>query len=392
MSNLPSGVLVVGQSGGPTAVINASLAGVIEEAQKHSEITAIYGMVHGIEGALNQNFIDLTHTPPNTLQLLKNTPAAALRSTRRKLSDDDYQRVLDLFEALNVRYFVYIGGNGTMWVCHHLGVLAMERGYDLRVIGVPKTVDNDLSGTHFTPGYPSVARFMALTVRDLGRDLEAMSTFDDVIIVEAMGRNTGWLAASSALLKETDDDAPHLVYVPEIPFDEEEFIQDVARVHGRLGRCLVVVAEGIRDKDGNFISAINLLQDNMGRGVFALSDGAAAYLNRRVRERLNVQTRFLRPGLIGRSASGYVSEIDRECAYRVGKTAVDFLMHGKSLAMVTLNRELETEHVTLVVVQGSERTMPFDYMQRTSDGLMVTPYFVNYALPLIGDVLPIVRL
>ncbi|HIC89708.1 MAG TPA: 6-phosphofructokinase [Anaerolineae bacterium] len=389
------GVLMVGQSGGPTPVINASLAGIIQEAKRHPEITHVYGLVHGIEGALKEELIDLDQESEETLRLLPWTPAAALGSCRHKLSEADYEHILSVFRAYNVRFFVYIGGNDSMDTCYRISELAAANHYELLVMGVPKTIDNDLAFTDHCPGYGSAARFLALATRDTGRDLEAMATFDDVTILEAMGRNAGWLTAASTLGKESEDEAPHLVYVPEVPFDEAHFLDDVARIHGRLGRVFVVVSEGIRDAQGQFIGQQAVRgggSDAFGHVVHALTTGVAAYLTDVVRERLGLQARFLRPGLIGRAMSACVSETDRQEALRVGRDAVSHLAAGRSGFTVTLERvsnkpyACETGLARLSDVANAEKLLPREFVNEA--GSMVTEAFREYALPLIDGPLP----
>ena len=391
----PKGNLLVGQSGGPTAVINASLAGVVQEAHKHSQIDAIYGMVHGIEGVLKDELIDLGQETPQTVELLIRTPASALGSCRHKVTEAEYEQILERFRAHNVRYFVYIGGNDSMDTCHQVSALAQQANYGLQVMGVPKTMDNDLAHTDHCPGFGSAARFLALATRDTGRDLEAMATFDDVTILEALGRNAGWLTASAALGKGDENEAPHLVYVPEIPFDEERFLEDVARVHGRLGRVFVVVSEGIRDAQGVFIGQQTIRgggSDRFGHVVHSLATGVAAYLTDRVREALGLQARFLRPGLIGRALSACVSETDRQEALRVGREAVAQLAAGGSGSMVALERlsdapyAVETGLAPLEEVANAEKLLPRDYVNPA--GNMITEAFRQYALPLIDGPLP----
>jgi 6-phosphofructokinase len=394
MSEPLRGVLVVGQSGGPTPVINASLAGVIGEAQKHGCFSGIYGLVHGIEGALKEELLDLGGETAQGLELLVRTPASALGSCRHKLSGDDYERIVAVLRAHGVRHFVYIGGNDSMDTCHRISELAREGGYEMQVMGVPKTVDNDLAFTDHCPGYGSAARFLALATRDTGRDLEAMATFDDVTILEAMGRNAGWLTAASALGKQAKDEAPHLVYVPEVAFDEESFLDKVANIHGQLGRVFVVVSEGIRDADGQFIGQRRVGDgtDAFGHVVHALTTGVAAYLTDLVRERLGLQARFLRPGLIGRAMSSCVSETDRREALQVGKEAAAHLAGGRSGYMVTLERVLddpytcETGLVPLAEVANAEKLLPREFVNEAGD--MVTDAFWTYALPLIDGPLP----
>jgi 6-phosphofructokinase 1 len=395
MSKRENGILLVGQSGGPTPVINASLAGVVGEAQRHDCFTGIYGLVHGIQGALKEELLDLGSQGETDLELLARTPASALGSCRHKLSDDDYDRILEVFGAHNVRHFVYIGGNDSMDTCYRISELAAIAGYEMQVMGVPKTIDNDLAFTDHCPGYGSAARFLAMATRDTGRDLEAMATFDDVVILEAMGRNAGWLAAASVLGRETEDEAPHLVYVPEVPFDEERFLDDVARVHGRLGRAFVVVSEGVRDADGRFITDHQLggtASDAFGHAVHALTTGVAAYLVDLVSKKLGLQARFLRPGLIGRALNCCVAEIDRVEAQRVGRQAVVHLAAGQSGYMVSLERlsddpyHCETGAIHLRRVANAEKLLPREFVNEA--GNMIAEGFWTYALPLIDGPLP----
>ena len=389
------GTLVVGQSGGPTPVINASLAGVIGEAQQHDCFTGVYGLVHGIEGALKEELLDLGNETPENLDLLSRTPASALGSCRHKLSAADYERILEAFRIHNVRHFVYIGGNDSMDTCHRIWSLATEEGYEIQVMGVPKTIDNDLAYTDHCPGYGSAARFLALATRDTGRDLESMATFDDVTILEAMGRNAGWLTAASVLGQTSEPEAPHLVYVPEVAFDEARFLGDVARVHGRLGRVFVVVSEGIRDAEGQFVgqhAQRGISSDAFGHTVHALSTGVAAYLTDLVRKQLGLQARFLRPGLIGRALSACMVETDRKEALAVGRQAVAHLAAGESGHMVTLERLCdEPYHWTtglapLAEVANAEHLLPREYINEM--GNTVTEAFWRYALPLIDGPLP----
>lgn len=382
--------LAIGQSGGPTAVINATLAGIIRAAKESAHFASIYGLSHGLEGALTSNFIDLGELSDDTLDILAHTPAAALGSSRRILDEAEYARVIDNFRAHDIHHCAYIGGNGSMWVAYHIAEIAAAQSYPLHVIGLPKTIDNDLPCTDHSPGYGSAARFLALAARDAGLDLEAMQTFDDVVLLESMGRDTGWLAAASALLKESDDDAPHLIYVPEIPFDEAQFLEDVMRVHKRVGRVFIVIAEGIRDAAGQIIGQQGE-KDTLGRTIHGLAAGPAIYLTTLVRERMGLQTRFFRPGLIGRSLSACVSEIDYNEAHRVGETAEKLLAHGASSVMVTLERNFLLGTIPLIdVARADIKRLPRDYMN--ADGTMISDAFRDYALPLIGETMPVMRL
>ncbi len=393
------GNLVVGQSGGPTAVINASLAGVIRQSQRCPEITGIFGLVHGIEGALKEELYDLGQETSETIDRLVETPASILGSCRHKLKDAEYERILQVFRAHNVRHFVYIGGNDSMDTCHKISALAASTGYELQVMGVPKTIDNDLAFTDHCPGFGSAARFVALAVRDTGRDMEAMSTFEDVTILETMGRNAGWLTAAAVLGQDDPGDAPHLVYVPERPFDEQRFFSDVLAVHRRQGYVFVVVSEGLRTADGEFVGA-HVMQgavDAFGHRLNTFTNGVAAYLANRVAEELKLRARFLRPVLIGRAFTACVSQTDRQEAYLAGVEAVAQLAQGASGFMVTFNRvsddpyRIELGRVPLTQAANAEKLLPPDFINPEGNGIL--PGFKSYALPLVdGPFSPLARL
>ncbi len=385
------GKLLVGQSGGPTPVINASLAGVIQAAQAKNEIEAIFGMVHGIEGALKDELIDLGRESQQTIQDLIVTPASALGSCRHKIKDFEYERILEVCKAHNIRHFVYVGGNDSMDTCLRITGLARSSGYEIQVMGVPKTIDNDLAVTDHSPGYGSAARFLALAVRDTGLDLEAMSTFEDVVILETMGRNAGWLAAASVLGKSSEDEAPHLVYVPELVFDEADFLDAVVRIHDRLGRVFVVVCEGARDADGEFVGSQQMKKttDAFGHTLNTFTTGVAAYLADLVGENLNFRARFLRPVLIGRAMSACVSEVDRQEANLVGQEAVRRLAENQTGMMVTLERVsnipylCEAGAAPLESVANAEKLMPREFFNEA--GTLPNEKFTAYARPLVGE-------
>src|SRR5262245_23428740 len=255
-----NGNAVVAQSGGPTAVINSSACGVIEEALRQRDtISGLFGANNGILGIVQEDLFDLGAESRDAIALLRSTPSSAVGSCRYKLGDPEkdpekYERLLAVFAAHNIRYFFYIGGNDSMDTADKVNRLAAKQKYELRVVGIAKTIDNDLKGTDHCPGYGSVAKFLATCVMEAGCDTEAMYTFDPVTITEAMGRNTGWIAAATGLAKRHLDEAPNLIYVPEVTFDQERFIADVLEVHRRLGRCFVVVSEGVKNAAGKYIS------------------------------------------------------------------------------------------------------------------------------------------
>jgi 6-phosphofructokinase 1 len=385
------GNLVVGQAGGPTAVINSSLAGVIQEARRHQAIAGIYGAAHGIEGVLKEEFYDLGREPLATVKALRRTPSAILGSCRRKLTTAEYERVLSVFRAHNVRYFIYIGGNDSADTAHQVSALARDRGYELRVMGVPKTIDNDLPFMDHTPGYGSAARFLAVATMDAGRDSEAMRTVDKVKILEVMGRNAGWLAAATALGRRTLGDAPHLIYFPEKPLVEEHFLSDISAVYREHGYAVAVVASGVRGPSGQELVATGgaMFTDSFGHRQLG---GVGQHLTQLVVDNLGLKARYEKPGSIQRMFISCVSSVDAREAYLVGKMAVRRAVQGGDDAMVTILREPGTEYrisigqCPLSAIANAERRMPPEYINET--GNHVTAAFVSYALPLIGGPLP----
>jgi 6-phosphofructokinase 1 len=237
-----TGNLIVAQGGGPTLSINNCLCGIIEQATQEPAVDDIYGAKYGLEGILHKNLIDLEAERQNTIESLRATPGAALGSSRAKLSDENFEQILETFRTHDVRYVLYIGGNGSMAGCHRIHSMVTEKNMDVRVLGIPSTVDNDILHTDHCPGYGSASRYYAVSVRELGMDVESLPT--PVSVFETMGRNTGWLAASTGLARDTDAMAPHLIYVPERPFTPDQFLDDVQRVYDELGWVVVAVSEG----------------------------------------------------------------------------------------------------------------------------------------------------
>ncbi len=389
-SSQHKGNLLIGQSGGATAVINASLAGAVQEALRSDQIDGIYGALHGIEGVLARQIIDLRAQSSETWTQIQTTPSAALGSCRYKLQPEDPQRALETLRALNVRCFLYIGGNDSADTAHHIALAARESDYDLRVIGIPKTIDNDLPITDHCPGYGSAARFIALATMDSALCTEAIPHHFPVKIIEVMGRNAGWLAAASALGKERPEDAPHLIYVPERPFSRERFLADVRAVYQAVGYVVVVVAETIRDEQGQQLGSIGA----QGTDAFghALLSGTAQTLVELVKRELGLRARFDKPGDLQRMSSVATSSVDREEAYLVGQMAVRHALEGISDKMVTLVRQpgpryaCETGLADLAAIANTQRLLPDEYMNESDTG--VSPAFYEYALPLIGEALP----
>lgn len=385
------GRLLVGQSGGPTAVINASLAGVIREAHRHEPITGIYGMRHGVEGLLREELVDLGAEPAETVDRLMHTPSAALGSCRRKLADAEYARLLAILRVHDIRYFLYIGGNDSADTAHRLAGLAAREDYELRVIGIPKTVDNDLVETDHCPGYPSVARWLATSVRDAGLDTEAIGVVDTVKVIETMGRDTGWITAATALARTHEDAAPHLIYLPERPMRREQVLADVEAIYRRLGRVVIAVCEGQKDERGQYLAASTKAVD-VDRFGHPQLGGVAAVLCDLISAGLNLKARYDKPGTIQRVSAALASPVDVEEAATVGRDAVAYAVEGRSGVMVTIVRETSepyrsrTTVVPLEQVANRVRPVPDDFIG--ADGNDVTGAYVDYARPLLGGELP----
>ncbi len=386
------GGLIVGQSGGPTAVINASLVGVIHEAQRHPAITHVLGALHGVEGIIRGDVVDLGREDPATLEAVRHTPSAALGSNRYKLRPDDPERIFATLAALGVRYFVYIGGNDSADTAHRVATVAAERGYPLRAVSVPKTIDNDLPFTDHCPGYGSIARYIAIAALDAGRDTEAMRKTDPVKLLEVPGRNAGWVAAASALARRDELDAPHLIFPPERRLSLDRFLDSIQRTYDRLGFVVAVVAETVRGEDGEPIGAAAPEMGTVDAFGHRRLAGAAAYLCRETASRLGLRARWDKPGTLSRSSMVCASEVDLEEAYLVGQQAVRAALRGETDRMVTLVREstrpyrISTGLAPLADIANRERLLPDEYV--TPDGTGVTPAFLDYARPLIGGPLP----
>ena len=390
MSELVGNVLV-GQSGGPTAVINASVAGVIAEALNHECIEEVYGSLNGVLGLLQEDLIDLAAESQQQIRALKHTPGAALGTCRYKLKKQaDFDRVLEVFKAHNIRYFFYIGGNDSQDTADKISKLAQAQGYELRVIGVPKTIDNDLPTTDHTPGYASTIKYLATTVREIACDNEAMGQGDLVSIVEVMGRSAGWLAAGTALAKRRDHphDAPHLILLPEIPFNQDKVLEDVRRVLKREKYCLIVVAEGLVDADGNYVAA-DAATDAFGHATLG---GAGDALGEIIGANIpGAKVRVAKPGLMQRCAAHAASKTDADEAYLVGQAAVKAAIAGETDKMITLVRG-DTEHYTvetglaaLSEIANGIKKLPREWINE--DGVSMNFQFLRYAQPLVvGEV------
>ncbi len=375
------------QSGGPTCVVNSSLAGVINEALNYECIEEIYGGLNGMLGILNEDLVDLAEESQQTIRGLRHTPGAALGTGRFRLrKQQDYERVIEVFAAHNIRFFFHIGGTEAQDTADKIAQTAAEGGYDLRVIGVPKTIDNDLVRTDHCPGYGSAIKHIATTVREIACDNHAMGQGDFVSIVEVMGRSSGWLAAGAALAKGKDrpHDPPHLIYLPEVAFSPEKFFEDVQRVLKREKFCLIVVGEGLVDKDGNYISVSSGPADGYGNTT---PGGAGDYLKNLLDESLGLKARTTRLGYAQRSAATHASKADNDEAYLAGQAAVRAAIDGQSGKMITLLRGdseqyvCETGLAPLSELATGIKALPLEWVHE--DGVSMNHQFHKYAQPLI---------
>ncbi len=380
--------MVIAQSGGPTMVINQSLIGAVLEAKKHKEIKAIYGSLHGIAGILGEDFIDLRKESASTLERVAQTPSSGLGSVRKKPTKDDCQAIFNVLKKYNVRYFFYIGGNDSAETTHIINEAARAAGHDLRCFHIPKTIDNDLRENDHTPGFGSGARFVAEAFMGDNLDNRALPGVKINII---MGRHAGFLTAASALARVYPDDGPHLVYLPERPFDETRFAGDVEAVYKKLGRCVVAVSEGICDKNGTAIAAkLSKEVDSHGNvqlsGSGALGDMLAGVIKSKTKiSRVRADT-F---GYLQRSFPGIASPVDSAEARQVGALAVRHATGGKNQSgSVTIGRKPGKKYapsyglVELRQVSKETRHMPDNFINKAGND--VTPAFVAYAKPLLG--------
>ena len=383
--------LIIGQSGGPTAVINSSLAGAIDYALGCDEIGSVYGMINGIEGFLDENIMNLSNMfehMPYELNRLKLTPAMFLGSCRYKLSDNEEElaKVVSIMQKYDIGYFIYIGGNDSMDTVKKLSDYTTSHAIDIKIVGVPKTIDNDLNGIDHSPGFGSAAKYIASCVREVAYDTSIYS-IKSVHIIEAMGRNAGWLTAASCLARQEDMVAPHLIYLPEVDFSVEQFVSDVKAKLEEYSSIIVVVSEGIHDKDGNYISAQHSKVDEFGHAQLS---GTGAYLKSVIEKEIGCKVRALEPSVIQRSAGHISSLTDVEEAFNLGTIAVRAAVSGKSGVFSTLRRisdkpysvEYSTENVA--VVANTEKLVPRSWIN--PEGNDVTQDMVDYLRPLIEGV------
>ena len=384
------GKVVVAQGGGPTAVINQSLVGVVLESRKFRQITKVYGAINGVNGIINDNFLDLTQETTNNLERVAVTPSSALGSTRDKPDDKYCEEIFNIFRQHDVRYFFYIGGNDSADTVRIVNQQAERLHYDFRAIHIPKTIDNDLVLNDHTPGYPSAARYVAQAFIGMNLDNRALPGIHIGIV---MGRHAGFLTAAASIAQKYPDDGPHLVYLPERPFSIELFLKDVKQVYDRLGRCVVAVSEGIQDDKGVPILSTLIKTERDAHGNIQLSGSAALgeRLSALVKEHLGIsRVRSDTLGYIQRSFLGCVSEVDQLEAREVGEKAAQFAIWHNIDGSITMNRtgyySVDYQIRDLAEVAGRTKLMPDNFIN--PEGNNITEDFKYYLQPLLGNDMP----
>ena len=377
-------ILIV-HGGGPTAVINASLYGAIMEAKKYSQIDHIYAAKNGTGGLMKEELIEMEKVPEEQLKLLLQTPGSAIGTSRDALEQPEYEKMVEVLKKKNIKYVLFNGGNGTMDTCGKLYKICQDQGLDIKVMGIPKTMDNDIAITDHSPGFGSAARYLAQSVKEVCADVKGLPIH--VVVIEASGRNAGWITAASAMAMDEDGIGPDLIYLPERPFDEEQYIQDVKKLLEKKSGIVVVASEGLKDKEGNTI--VEPVFQTERATYFG---DVSAHLANLVIKKLGYKARSEKPGLLGRASIPLQSKVDREEAELAGKLACEAVMRGESGKMVAFQRVstepyvMEPFFVDIDEVMMYERTIPDEYINEEGNG--VTEAFKEWCRPLIGEELP----
>lgn len=380
MKNVKKSNILIVHGGGPTAVMNASLYGVIVEAQQYDEIDKVYASLGGTDGILQENFVDLKLQESSVLEKLLETPGTAIGTSRFELTEADYQSMPAIFKKNKIKYVLFNGGNGTMDTCGK--VKKACEGTDIIVVGIPKTIDNDLALTDHAPGYASAANYIAKTTAEIGMDVKSLPIH--VSIIEAMGRNAGWITAASTLARKREGDAPHLIYLPEVTFDKKRFLKEVKEKYERYGGIVVVVSEGLKGEDGK--SIVPPLYES-GRSSYPGDVGT--YLAELVIRELGVKARSEKPGIAGRASITMQSDVDREEAILVGREAVKVALQGISGVMIGIERkptdkyEIELVNLPIEKVMLHEKTLPSSFYNEMGND--VTQEFIDWVKPLVSS-------
>lgn len=382
---------IVGQSGGPTSVINSSLAGVIKKSFKSKCIENIYGMKYGIEGFIREKIIDLGSQPDKVINDLKNTPSSILGSSRYKINDEDLPGILSILKKYNIRYFFLIGGNDSMDTVNRIEGFSRKEGYELIGIGIPKTVDNDLYGTDHTPGFPSAAKYNILSVMQSGILARDMQKVDKFVVYQTIGRDAGWLAASAALAKKNEEDAPHLIYTPEVPFIKDNFLSDAEKCIKKYGWVSIVCGEGIKYKDSTpvCLSQTKDRFNNIEYGAMG-GTGTGMALHGFMKEEFGFRGEFQITESLIMCAIDRAVSFDIEEAYQCGKNAVELAEKGESGFMITIKRVSNNPYkgkygkIPLNEVAIKAKPMPLDFINK--EGNFVTKNFYDYMSLLVSDI------
>lgn len=392
--NLESNCLVA-QSGGPTAVINSSLAGVISKALHETKIHQIYGAINGIQGVLEENFVNLSEQfreKESDINLLKHSPAMYLGSCRYKLASynensSDYALIFQVFQKYNIKYFLYIGGNDSMDTVAKLSAYGNSINSDVKIMGIPKTIDNDLECIDHTPGFGSAAKYIATSLLEIAHDAYIYDT-NSVTIVEIMGRNAGWLTASAALARNEYSTAPHLIYLPEVPFSTGSFVADLKEQLAKRKHVIIAVSEGVKDKNGSYISAESAKKDQFGHVMLS---GTGKYLERLVQNTIGCKVRSIELNVLQRCANHVSSSIDVNESFTLGELGVVYALEGRTGQMVTLKRDCNTPYmvsydsISIEKVANLEKKIPSEWI--TPSGNDITKELIEYMQPLIcGEV------
>lgn len=374
--------ILVAHGGGPTAVINTSLQGVIETAREKGGFGRILAARFGAEGILKNDLLDLSNVPAGTVSKLSHTPASSIGSCRRKLGDADYPAVIDCMKKNDIGVFFYNGGNDSMDTCNKISILAEKEGLDLKVIGIPKTMDNDLAFTDNCPGFGSAARYAAINASELALDANGLPIH--VVVMELMGRNAGWVTAASALAARATN-CEVLTYLPEKLVDIDVMLKDIEKAYAKGHGCLVTISEGLCGLDGNPLADSGIV-DGFGHKV---PGGVGDFISRQIMQKIGLKSRAEKPGLIGRTSIAYQSEVDRQEAYAVGKRAVEAAAEGKTGFMVAIKADRSKgfsytlDLVPLADVANVEKKFPLEWIEGTNK---ISDEFFKYADPLIGEI------
>ena len=385
------GNIIIGQSGGPTTVINSSLAGVIEEAKKHSEIENVYGMCFAIEGLLNEEIVDLGKLSNEEVLKLKNTPSSILGSSRYHLEEEHYMKIMEVCKKHNIRHFIMIGGNGTMGALKRVEDTCRSHGFELNCVGIPKTVDNDLFGTDHSPGFPSAAKYTAISVLQSGLLSRDMRRVDQFVIYQSVGRDTGWLTAASVLAKTSEEDAPHILILPERPVNKDKFLAKVEEAYNKFGWVSIACGEGALWEDGTLLSTSREMESFYKTEYGAMGGGSTATtLHKVISEKFkDWRGEFQITESLPMCAMDRVSKVDLEEAFELGREAARLCAADHSGVMTCIKRESSSPYKISLTTCDLEKVakmtmrLPDDFI--TEDGFMVTEKYYEYMRPIVGE-------